>query len=767
KFKYKSGACGWSGFIREYYGIYLRKEFELLKPIKKAKVYICGLGFYELRINGEKVSDRLLEPAITDYEKISLYSTIDISELLKDRNAIGVILGNGRYLENYDYYCPKLIMQIYIEFKDGSHTLICSDEMWKISQGPILENGLYYGEKYDARLEMPGWDKDNFDDSTWDNVITIDGPQLASQMIQPIRINKILEPQKLYSPKAGIYIFDFGQNFTGFVRLKVHGPRGTEVIIRHSEIVDNNGMLNLATNGDAKATDIYILKGEGIEIFEPHFTYHGFRYVELTNFPGVPTVDNIKGLFIHTNVSKTGDFYCSNELINKIHKNIVWGQLSNMMSIPTDCPQRHERQGWLGDAQLIIEEAIFNFDVARFFSKFLRDIRLSQIEDGSLPDVVPPYWKFYPADPAWGTAYIVIAWYLYWYYDDVKILEDNFEFMKKYVNFLSSQSEDGLILYKLGKWGDWCPPGSIVSRKTPIEHVCTWYYYHDTLHLSKIAQILGREQEYEELSLKAEKIKEAYNQTFFKNATYEIPKLSLTDRTISQTSIILPLYLEMVPKNLKNMVILTLLHSIIEDHDYHLDTGIVGTRYLFDVLSENEKLDVAYKIITQTSYPGYGYMIKEGATTLWERWEKLEGFGMNSHNHIMLGTVDTWFFKYLAGIKSLDVAWKKIRIKPYIPSEIHYVSASLNTIKGYIYSSWEKINSTLNFTIKIPVGCVSEIWIPNETEKYELKERDISFIKNGEIIDTIIGIEFKEIKDNHIILKGGSGDYQFHLIQSD
>ncbi len=759
-FQYKSGRSPFIGVIKEYYGIYLRKEFSLNKKVQLGRLYICGLGHYELRINGKKIGNRILDPSWTDYNKLVLYSTYDIN-LLKDKNVISVILGNGRVLDKYGFDYPKLILQLYIQYQDGTNELICSDDTWKVSQGPILENGIYYGEKYDARLEMPGWDCPNFNDSKWGNSVIVKGAKLASQMIQPIRATEILKPQKLYSTSPGVYICDFGQNFTGYIRLRVHGPRDSKIKVRHSEIIDKYGNLNLATNRGALATDIYILKGDGEEIFEPHFTYHGFRYTEITGFPGVPTKENIEGLFIHTDVPKTGDFYCSNDLINNIHKNIIWGQLSNFMSIPTDCPQRDERHGWMGDAQLTIEEAIFNFDTIRFYIKYLRDIKLCQKDNGALSDVVPPYWGFYPADPAWGTAYITIAWYLYWYYNDTRVFEDNYESMLKYVNHLQ-RNTDGNILYKFGKYGDWCPPGSIVSRKTPIEQVCTWYYYHDTLFLSKIAQILGKDKDYNELFERSEKIKESYNEKFLRDA-YVIPKLSITDRTISQTSNILPLYLDMVPESKKKKVVSTLLHCIIEDHDYHLDTGIVGTRYLWDVLDKYNYPDVAYKIVTQESYPGYGYMIKEGATTLWERWEKLEGSGMNSHNHIMLGSVDTWFFKSLAGISSIEQAWKKIRIKPFIPSDLKYASGSLKTIKGIIYSSWERHDGFLKISIKIPIGCMSEIWIPIESLESEIKEGNTILWKNGNIIEEVNGVEFKEVNGNFVVFNTGSGYYQFTI----
>ncbi len=762
KFQYKSGFAIFLGMVREYYGIYIRKEFSLIKKIKYARLYICGLGWYELRINGKKIGNRILDPAWTDYKKIVLYSTYNVTDSLKEKNAIGIILGNSRYLEKSGYSYPKLILQLIIRYEDDSTESICSDITWKFSQGPILENGLYLGEKYDARLEIPGWDSPNFNDSSWENAILCEGPKLASQMMPPIRATKVLKPQNLYSNSPGSYIYDFGQNFTGFIRLKVRGPHGTEIIIKYSEIVDRNGNLNTATNRLAKATDVYILKGEGEEIFEPHFTYHGFRYIEVIGFPGVPTINNIEGLFIHTDVTKIGNFYCSNTLINQVHENVIWGQLSNFMSIPTDCPQRDERQGWMGDAQLTVEEAIFNFDTARFYTKYLDDIKLCQEENGALSDVVPPYWRFYPADPAWGTAYITIVWYLYFYYNDIRVLEEHYESLKKYVNHLQRNTEEN-ILYKFGKFGDWCPPGSIVSRKTPIEHVCTWYYYHDTLILSKIAKLLGKDQDYKDLYERSEEIKEVYNQKFLKDS-YVIPKHSLVDETISQTSNILPLFLNMVPEKKKGKVLSRLLHCIIEDHDYHVDTGIVGTRYLWDVLTENGHADVAYKIITQESYPGYGYMIKEGATTLWERWEKLEGSGMNSHNHIMLGSVDTWFFKALAGISSLEPCWKRIRIKPFIPTDLTYATASLNTSKGFLYSSWEKTGNSLKVMIHIPVGCISETWIPIKNSNCEIKEGNVNLWRNGSIVEKVSGLEYNEVNENYVIFNIGSGYYQFTVI---
>jgi len=759
--QYKSGGRGLFGRLREVNGIYLRKEFNSEKPIEQAKLYISGLGYYKLRINGKLIGDRILDPAQTDYNKIALYSTYDITNHLQKNNAIGVILGNGRCVELYGYDFPKLIVQIHIKYIDGTIRIICTDESWKVSNGPILENGVYYGEKYDARLEMPGWDTPGFGDSAWDNVVAVKGYNLASQLMQPIQMTKVMIPQKMGSPQPGMYVYDFGQNFTGFVRLKVQGPRGVQVTLKFAENLNEDGTLNFATNRTAPVNDIYILKGDGEEIYQPHFTYHGFRYVELTGFPGVPTIESIEGNFFHSNVPRNGNFICSNDLINIIHNNIIWGQLSNLMSIPTDCPQRDERHGWMGDAQLVTEEAILNFDMVRFYTKYLRDIKISQRDDGSLSDVVPPYWPIYPADPAWGTAYITIAWYLYWYYNDIRVLKEHYESLKSYIDFLSNNAKDN-ILSVGGKYGDWCPPMCIVSKRTPLDLVSTWHYYHDTLLFSKIAKILGGDYDYNKYSEKAEEIKDAFNREFLKR-TYKYIKVSFTDGAISQTSNVLPLYLNMVPEEKEKSILNYLIEAISGHYDYHVDTGIVGTRYIFEVLTDNGYPEIAYKMITQKSFPGYGYMIREGATTLWERWEKLESSGMNSHNHIMLGSVDTWFYKTLTGIKSLESGWNSLQIKPYIPNDMRYATASIETIKGRIYSAWEKFKSELVITINIPVGCNAETWIPILDIKNKILEGNTLIWNGGEKNMEKSDIEIKELKGNYVILSLGSGYYRFSV----
>jgi len=735
------------------------KEFTIDKDIARARVYISGLGYYELHINGNKVGDYILDPGWTDYKKRVLYSTYDITKYLKrDKNAIGIMLGNGRYIKEYGYALPKVILQMNLKFTDGTSKNIFTDNTWETTQGPILSNDIYNGETYDARLEKISWDKPNYNNSDWSKarIADVPGGKLVSQAsFPPIKVIKIIQPLRITSPKPNVYIYDFGQNFTGWVRLCVSGPRGTKINLRYAELLDEEGMINVIPNGKAKATDTYILKGEGEEIYEPCFTYHGFRYVEVTGFPDTPILENIEGRVVHSAVEPVGGFISSNLLINHIHKNILWGQLSNLMSIPTDCPQRNERMGWMGDAQLTAEEAIYNFDMAGFYTKWINDIREAQKEDGSVPDVVPSYWNTYPADPAWGTACVVIPWYLYQYYGGKRILEENYSLIKNWVEFLSTKTKDYIVAYF--KYGDWCPPAHVKPVDTPGELTSTWYYYHDTLILSKIADVLKKSTDTEKYSRLADKIKEAFNKRFLKNDRYA---------SGSQTSNILPLFLDMVPEDKKEAVLKSLVDDIRISHSDHFNTGIVGTGYILDVLTKYGKADLAYKLITQTTYPGFGYMIREGATTVWERWEYLTGGGMNSHNHIMFGAVDTWFYKVLAGINidSTEPGFQRIIIKPYIVGDLKYVSASIRSVRGIVSSSWVRKDDSLILNATLPVNSQAKVCIPRMgLDNVIVEESEKIIWKDNLFMESVPGITVGSEENDYVTFDVGSGSYSFKI----
>ncbi|HWR11725.1 MAG TPA: family 78 glycoside hydrolase catalytic domain [Rectinemataceae bacterium] len=685
---------------RLYHGIYLRKEFELKARPTLAKAYFCGLGYGELYVNGQKAGDRRLDPGQTDYKEGALYSSYDITDSLRaGGNAFGIVLGNGRYIEAYGFGKPRGLLQVLLEYGDGSRQTLLSDGTWTCSRGPILHNGIYSGEVYDARLEEAGWAEAAFaaeggvgggNAAGWQPVEIVDGPRLRSQEMPPIRATGELPPRTMSSPDPGVFVFDFGQNFAGVVRLRARGASGTAISLRFAELLTKEGRLHLGTNRESQSRDGFILRGEGEEDFEPRFTYHGFRYVEVRGYPGTPTLDAVRGIVLGTDVAAAGSFVCSDGLVNAIHSNILWGQRSNLMSAPTDCPQRGERMGWLGDAQLASEEACCNFDMAGFYAKYLEDIRLAQRSDGSLSDVVPPYWPLYPADPAWATAYPVLAWTMYWNYGDERILERHYEGLKRYVDFLDASAE-GHILNSLGSYGDWCPPGTIYPKKTPMAFTSTWYLYHDTLLFSRVAETLGRRDDAAAYAARARDIAKAFNEKFLLgDGRYATLAMSPIDRSVGQTTQALPLYLDMVPTGQREGALRNLLGAVVTNADSHIDAGIVGTRYLFEVLRDTGNSDVAWDVITQTSYPGWGYMVSEGATTLWERWEKLAGMGMNSHNHIMFGSVDAWFYRSLGGIIPLEPGWTNVRVAPKTPGSLTHASATRMTPRGKLSAAWSR-----------------------------------------------------------------------------
>lgn len=747
--------------------VYLRKEFALKERASLAMIFISGLGQYELRLNGEKVGTSVLDPGWTDYAKRALYASHDITPLVRGKNAVGVILGNGRHIKGYGFDGPKLACRVEVEYESGDRAVFFADESWKTSPGPLQENGLYHGERYDARLDLDGWDRPGFDDRSWAKAIPAAGPALVSQMMPPVRVTERLRPKSVKPQPSGAFVFDFGQNFSGWVRLSVEGLKGTEVRLRHAELLHEDGSINVGSNENAEATDVYVLRGGGPEVFEPRFTYHGFRYVEVTGYPGQPGIGALEGCFVHSDVPRTGSFRCSNDLLNRIHQNVLWGQLSNLMSIPTDCPQRDERHGWLGDAHLSAEEAVFNFDMAAFYSKFLEDIRLAQKEDGSLPDVVPPYLpRLYPADPAWSSAYPTLVALLWEHYGDKRTIARHYLHLKRYIDFLAANA-DRHIIRTLGKYGDWCPPGSIVPKKTPVELTSTWYFYHDVLILARLASVLGRAEEVRQYEQLAGAVRDAFNVTFLGETQYAAVRVSSVDTYPNQTSNALPLFLDMVPAAKKDAVLASLLQSIVRQQDGHVDTGILGTRYILDVLVDNGHGDVAYRMVTHKSYPGWGYMLAEDATTLWERWEKLTGHAMNSQNHIMLGSVDAWFYRTIAGLSPLRPGWKSVRVRPHVLGDLTSAEASLETAAGKVRSAWKKGADSFTLEVTVPVGSSAEVQLPLLWPAARLFESGKPLRRPGPVAEPIPDLTYEGDEGGRAHVRTGSGDYKFELRKED
>ncbi|PMP97063.1 MAG: hypothetical protein C0168_00140, partial [Candidatus Aminicenantes bacterium] len=500
----------------------LRKEFDLPAAPRRARVFISGLGYYELRINGRKVGDHVLDPGWTTFSKRVLYVTYDVTRALRPgRNAIGVMLGHGKYNDR------ALMFQLYVEGEDGNLVEIHSDGTWKTAPGPILEDNVYNGETYDARLEQPGWERPDFEEKNWKPAQKVKAPGgvLSAQLMPAIKVVDTIVPLTMTNPAPGVYVFDLGQNISGWAQLRVRGPRGTDVRLRFAELLYENGMINQENLRSSRAEDHYILKGEGEEVWEPRFTYHGFRYLEVTGFPGTPKIDSVRGRVVHTAVSPVGNFSCSKQILNDIQRIILWGQKTNLHSIPTDCDQRDERMGWMGDAQVTAEEAIMNYDMAAFYTNFLRDIRDVQGEDGSITDTVPHIWGSRPADPAWGTAYPLIAWYMFQYYGDKRVLEEHYDSLKKYVEFLRRKAENGLVKYSY--YGDW-----VAIDKCPGSLVSAFYYYYDVKILAEAARVLGKQPEADLYLKLAAQIKDAFNREFLDPTTRNYAGGSQTANTL-------------------------------------------------------------------------------------------------------------------------------------------------------------------------------------------------------------------------------------------
>lgn len=693
-----------------------RKGFQVSKKVAKARAYICGLGYYELYINGEKVGDHVLDPGQTDYEARALYVTYDVVEFLKDgKNAIGVILGDGWYNQNrvwggnLCYGQPRMIMQLNIEYSDGSVSRIATDGTWKTSDSPIVLNNIYAGETYDARLEQSGWNMPDFDDSGWLDAKVMEGPggALAPQMMPPIRKRTTIKPVKLTQPQFGIYVYDMGQNFAGWARLRVQGMPGTEIVLRFAEEIDEDGMINPESTGTQHTyvvqTDRYICKGEGIEVWEPRFTYHGFRYVEMTGFPGEPTVDNLEGVVVNTDVDEVGRFECSDPMINRIHDTVKWTQLSNMHSIPEDCPAR-ERCGWLGDAQIAAETTIYNWDVQAFWRKYIGDIKTTRELRGLWAMIAPGKRLCAEATPAWGTAQVQLPWYLYVYYGDKEILREHYGLMKGWVEHLVGKSEGYIVSYGLG---DWCPPGGNENMKAPVPLTSTGYLYYDACIMAKVAGILGYESDAEKYKDLAAKIKNAFNERFFdeERGTYG-----------SQTGDAFSLYLGLVPEGKEQAVADSIARDVMEVHDGHFTTGIIGVKYIYGALTDYGHGDVAQLLLNQTTYPSYGHLFSMGATTLWESWEfePPPGVSRRSRNHPMQGGFDAWFYTHLGGIMpdENEPGFKKIIIRPNIIGTLTWVNASYDSVYGRIMSNWKVEGNKLQLNVVIPPNTSAIVYVP-------------------------------------------------------
>ncbi len=761
------GEVGWAE-RRVLPACMLRKDFKVEGQVKRATLYISGLGLSEPYLNGDKVGDDVLVPALTDYDKRVFYLTYDVTKRLRPGpNAAGVILGNGRYfaprhdvptfMRTFGY--PKLLLELEIEYSDGKVERVVSNESWKLTiEGPIRANNEYDGEVYDARREMKGWSNPGFNDSGWQQAQVVKGPAgvLAAQPIEPIRVTETLKSMAITQPRPGVYIFDMGQNMVGWCRLTVSGPKGTQVSLRHAERLRPDGTLYLDNLRTAEVTDVYTLKGMGTEVYEPRFTYHGFRYVEVEGFPGKPSLSSLEGREVHDAVEQHADFASSNPLLNQIYKNVVWGTKDNYRSMPTDCPQRDERQGWLGDRSAESRGEPYLFDVAALYSKWVDDIADSQDSKGSVSDVSPAYWPFRNDNVTWPSSFIIVPDHLYDQYGDLRVIERNYEGMKKWITHMQIYLKDDLMPRDV--YGDWCVPpespelihSNDPARKTESPVLGTTYYYHLLRLMARFATLLDKESDAKDFNRLADRMVVAFNKAYFDQPTGRYSNGS-------PTSSVLPLAFGMVPEQDRQKVSEALVRKIEEQYKGHIGTGLIGGQWLMQVLSDNGRPDVAYEIATQKSYPSWGYMVSKGATTIWELWNgDTANPAMNSGNHLMLvGDLITWCYENLAGIRPdpQQPGFKHIIMRPTAAGDLAFVKASHKSPYGEIVSDWKRDGDRFAWSVTVPVNTTATVYVPADAAT-SVKESDRPAGERP-------GIKYLRAEAGAAVYEIGSGSYHF------
>lgn len=736
----------------------LRRAFHLAGPVKQARVAVCGLGYYELFLNGGKVGDHLLDPGYTRYDRRALYVTYDVTAQLQDgANALGVMLGNGwfnchtkavwNFHEAPWRAAPKLLLQLRVDYADGRSETIVSDASWKCSTGAIVFDSIYGGETYDARLEKSGWASATYDAASWDPVQCVDAPagKLAAQMMPPITLDQTLMPVKITEPKPGVFVVDVGQNLSGMAELRVTGPAGTRVQMRYGERLLPDGSLDTSDiekhvkklgAEQQHQTDTYILKGGGsAEVYASRFTYHGFQYVEITGFPGKPTLDNLRARFIHTAVPKAGEFSCSNTMLNAIQRAADWSFLSNLHGIPTDCPHR-EKNGWTGDAHLACEQAQFNFFPVSVHQKWLNDIGDEQKPTGQLPGTVPTagFGYTWGNGPAWDSAFLLIAYYQYLYYGDTDNFRRHYDGMKRYVDYLGTRAKDGIVSIGLNDWAPW-------KTKTGAAITDTAYYFVDAKIVALAAGLLGNQQDALKYTELAASIRAAFNQKFYQ------PDSALYDNG-SQTALSCALYQDLVEPANKASVLANLVAAV-EKTDNHIDTGILGAKYLLYALLDNGRADVAYRMVAQRDQPSWGWWLGQGATTLWEQWN-----GTESRNHIMFGDVSAWFYKALAGIQPDPQApgFKHFFITPQVVGDLTAARGSYDSIRGRIVSDWRVAKGEFTLDLTVPANTAATVSLPIAG----------TVLEGGQPASQADGVKPLGTAGGRSVLEVAAGSYRFH-----
>jgi alpha-L-rhamnosidase len=698
---------------------YLHREFPATRPVRRARVYASAKGLYELFLNGVRVGEDYFRPGWTDYRDRFQVQTYDVGPLLREgRNAIGVVLGDGWYAghvadrgrENWGR-STRALVQLELEYDDGTQARVVSDASWKAGEGPIRSSDLLMGEIYDARREIAGWAEPGFDATGWRSpeVEALGSVPLVPQVGPSVRRVAELNPQELTQPSPGVHVYDLGQNMVGFVRLRVSGPAGTTVRLRHAEMLNPDGSIYTANLRSARATDTYTIKGGGLEVWEPTFTYHGFRYVEVTGYPGIPRPDAVTGVVLSSALDATGVLQTSDDLVNQLQHNIVWGQRGNYLEVPTDCPQRDERLGWMGDAQVFARTACFNFDVASFLTKWLQDVRDAQSPDGGFPNFAPVPGKKEGGSPAWGDAGVMVPWTLYRCYGDKRVLEQQYDAMKRWIAYVRDANPDLLWVKRSdANFGDWLNVGA----DAPRDVLATAYFARSTRLVAKTARVLRREEEAREFERLFGRIRDAFDRAYLK------PDGRIEGDT--QTIYLLALAFDLLPEERRPRAAECLVEDIVEKRHGHLSTGFLGVSLLNPVLTRIGRTDLAYRLLLEDTYPSWGYSIRQGATTIWERWDgwtEDKGFqdpGMNSFNHYSLGSVGQWLYAVVAGI-DLDPeepGYQRIILQPRPGGGLTHAEGALRTLYGRIRSAWRIESGRLRWDVEVPPNTTAEIHVP-------------------------------------------------------
>jgi alpha-L-rhamnosidase len=777
---------------------YFRKEFQLPSVPTQANVYVTGLGMFELYVNGRKIGDQVLFPSPTDYTQEVKYTCFDLKPYLKPgANVVGMVLGNGRFYNMRQnvkpwkirtFGFPKLLFQLEATFRDGSRQLLLSDASWKVTaDGPIRSNNEFDGEIYDATKEMPGWATAGFDDSKWLNARLVNDPTVnrrffandkpqsnepktphgnlnlkqarrVGQLNEPMKVMQTLKPVRIYQYKPDTFVVDFGQNFAGWVQFKVQGPRGKRVQLHYAENVEKDGRIYVDNLRSASTTDIYILKGEGIESYEPTFVYHGFRYVEVAGWPGTPTLENFSGRLVYDTMATTGTFQSSDSTLNGIFRNAWWGIASNYKGMPVDCPQRDERQPWLGDRSNGCWGESYLFDNHLLYAKWVDDMQESMSQEGQIPDIAPNYYNYYTDNMTWPGTYLLVSYMLYRQYGDTAVIQKHYPYMKKWMRYMTSKylTSDGIL--NRDKYGDWCMPpespelihSADTSRITEGALIGTAYYYRMLRILEEFANVLQLADESKGFANQAERTAEAFQKRFFNAERHCYANNTATAN-------ILPLAMGITPEKEAEAVFRNIEDIVVHRNDSHICTGVIGTAWFMRTLSRFGRGDLAYKIASTRSYPSWGYMLDKGATTIWELWNgDTANPWMNSQNHVMLlGDLLIWYYEHLAGIRNADGsnAFSQIELKPDFPTGLDYVNATYRSVRGPITSNWRKSGNNLLWDITIPFNSEAFVYIPATAQN--------AVYESGKPASKAAGVTFLRMESGRAVYRIGSGAYHF------